>query len=581
MKKLYIRWEYVDWAQVRQRTFKVQQEIYSATKAKDFRGVRRYQRMILGSFDARLLAVRRVTQDNQEKSTAGVDMIKNLSSKDRLKLVYNLRIRGQKGSPLRRVWISKPGKPEKSPLGILIIKDRCLQALFKMALEPEWEAKFEPNSYGFRPGRNAHDAIAAVKACIQKRSKYVLDADIAKCFDCINQDYLLDKINMKGKYRRQLKSWLRSGVLDNEVFSETELGTPKGGVISPLLVNIALHGVETFLKDCVKNISVLGRTGKPIRAGRRAETLGVVRYANEFVIIHSELSTVLFLREKVKEFLIPIGLELSETKTRVTHTLFINKETINDCPGLGGEPGFNFLGFYIRQYATRHNSAYCINGDKLGYNTIIVPSKEERKAHQGRLHKLVLKDGKRLSQDALVKKLNAVIRSWSNYFGKSDANTCGYLTKMDYLLYQKLKRWTKRIKGTIGKGPSCFRKIGNNKWTFATEKSVMVKHIDYSFPLSKYVKVRSESSVYDHDQIYWSKRLIINNTYNTRVTILIKSQKGKCKWCNQIFLYDDDLEVEYIVPKSFEGKDEYKNLQLLHRHCRDTKTSQDGSISSS
>lgn len=575
MKKLYTRWKDIDWAQVRKKTFEWQQEIYLASKANNISKVRKYQHLLLGSMDAKLLAIRRVTQDNQGKNTAGIDGVKTLSPENRLKLVFTLKIKGSKASPLRRVWIPKPGKVEKRPLGIPTIKDRCLQALFKLALEPEWEAKFESNSYGFRPGRNCHDAISAVRLYIQKRPKYILDADIAKCFDRINHDYLLDKIGMKGKYRRQLKAWLKSGVLDSSVFSETEFGTPQGGVISPLLANIALHGLEDYLRKCVRDIPVLGRTGKPIKPSRREETLGVVRYADDFVIIHPDLSTILLLREKTKEFLKPIGLELSEAKTRVTHTLSIEQATINDCPGLDGAPGLNFLGFYIRQHKTRHNSAKGPDGKPLGFNTIIIPSKEKRKAYQAKLHKLILKDGKNLSQDALIKKLNQVIRGWASYFGKSDANTCGLLGKMDYLLYLKLRRWSTRIKGSTGKGKTCFRKIGNNNWTFATKESVMVNHIDYSYPLSEYKKVRGDASPFETDQIYWAKRLATNNVYNKRVTILLKAQKGICKWCNEQFYHDEILEVDHIIPISQGGKDVYKNLQLLHRHCHDTKTDLD------
>jgi RNA-directed DNA polymerase len=401
--------------------------------------------------------------------------------------------------------------------------------LFKLALAPEWEAKFEENSYGFRPGRNCHDAVAAVRSFIQKRPKYVLDADIAKCFDRISHPYLLDKIGMTGKYRRQLKSWLKSGVLDNNVFSETNEGTPQGGVISPLLANIALHGMEEFCKEAIKDIPVLGSTGKPIKPSRRGETLGFVRYADDFVIMHPNLEVITLLHELLPKFLGRIGLELSPTKTRITHTLEINEETKDICPGLNSGPGFNFLGFFIRQHKTVHLSALGPTKKLLGFRTLIIPSKEKRDAHQEKLHKIILKDGKGMSQNTLIKKLNPVIRGWSNYFGKSDANTVGLLGQMDYLLYLKVRQWAKRIYKTSGKGKTAFRRTGTNKWTFATDSAVLVRHIDYSFPLSGYVKVKGNASPYDHDQIYWAKRLTINNTYNTRTTILLKAQKGICK----------------------------------------------------
>lgn len=577
MKKLYIRWNDVDWTSVRAKVFKWQQAIYSASKSGDIRTVRRYQHLILGSTDAKLLSVRRVTQDNRGKNTAGVDGVKSVPPEKRLTLAKSLRIPGET-SPLSRVWIPKPGKTEKRPLGIPTISDRCRQALFKLALEPEWEAKFEDDSYGFRPGRSCHDAISAVRSYIQKRPKYVLDADIAKCFDRIDHEKLLNKIGMSGKYRKQLKKWLKSGVLDKEVFARTDQGTPQGGVISPLLANIALHGMEKFIKELIKDIPTLGSTGKPVKPSRRADSLGFVRYADDFVVIHHDLSIIKLIQDKLPEFLADIGLELSPTKTRVTHTLEIQEAAKEDCPELDGKPGFNFLGFYIRQHKTTHLSAHGPSKELLGFRTIIIPSQEKRNAHQAKLHDLVLRQGKGMSQDLLIKKLNPIIRGWANYFGKSDSNMMGLLSQMDYLLYLKLRQWAKRIYQTSGKGKVAFRRVGTNKWTFATAKSVLMKHVDYSEPLSGYVKVRGDASPFDQDQIYWAKRLTTNSVYNNRVTFLIKKQKGNCNWCKSQFKYDDILEVDHIIPKSLGGKDDHTNLQLLHNYCHDVKTSLDGSL---
>lgn len=211
--------------------------------------MRRLQKTLLRSWTAKLLATRRVTQDNQGKKTAGVDGIKNLTPKQRLELIHKLNLTG-KSKPTRRVWIPKPGKTEKRPLGIPTMLDRALQALAKLALEPEWEAKFEPNSYGFRPGRSCHDAIQAIFDAIKQKSKYVLDADIAQCFDKINHDKLLQKVNTFPTLSKQIKAWLKSGVIDSRIFERTEYGTPQGGVtLSPLLANIALHGMETLVKE--------------------------------------------------------------------------------------------------------------------------------------------------------------------------------------------------------------------------------------------------------------------------------------------------------------------------------------------
>jgi RNA-directed DNA polymerase len=236
-------WKAINWRQAERYVFKLQKRIFAASRCGDVKKVRKLQKTLMRSWSNRILSVRRVTQDNQGKKTAGVDGLKSLSPAERLELARELKLTG-KSKPTRRVWIPKPGSNEKRPLGIPVMYDRALQAVVKSALEPEWEAIFEPNSYGFRPGRSCHDAIMQIKVCIQHKAKFVLDADIAKCFDRINHYELLQKLNTRGKVRRQVKSWLKSGVIDDGVFTATSEGTPQGGVISPLLANIALHGLE-------------------------------------------------------------------------------------------------------------------------------------------------------------------------------------------------------------------------------------------------------------------------------------------------------------------------------------------------
>ncbi|NEP85204.1 MAG: RNA-directed DNA polymerase [Okeania sp. SIO3B3] len=208
-----LKWKDINWKKVEKSVFRLQKLIYRASMSGEIRKMRRYQKLLLKSYYARLLAVRRVTQDNQGKKTAGIDGIKNLPPTQRLNLVNLLASRHLKASPTRRIYIPKPGKDEKRPLGIPTMYDRALQALVKLGMEPEWEAHFEPNSYGLFRG-STHDAIAAIYSSIHRKPKYVLDADISKCFDRINHDALLGKIG-QSPYRRLIKQWLKSGVLDN------------------------------------------------------------------------------------------------------------------------------------------------------------------------------------------------------------------------------------------------------------------------------------------------------------------------------------------------------------------------------
>src|SRR5499433_4603375 len=210
-------WQDIPWPKVERAVFKLQQRIYRASRHGDVKTVHKLQRLLMKSWYAQLLATRRVTQDNRGKRTAGVDGVKSLTPLQRLRLAQTLSL-SPKVQPVRRVWIPKPGTTEHRPLGIPVMTDRAGQALAKLALEPEWEAKFEPNSYGFRPGRSCHDAIEAIYASIHQQDKYVFDADIASCFDKIDQAALLEKMATSPFFARPIRQWLKAGVVDQETF---------------------------------------------------------------------------------------------------------------------------------------------------------------------------------------------------------------------------------------------------------------------------------------------------------------------------------------------------------------------------
>jgi len=387
-------WNTIPWKKKIQRNvFKLQKRIYRASSRGDVRTVRKLQRLLMKSRSAKLLAVRRVTQDNQGKKTAGVDGVKSLTPQQRLALANTLNI-GRKAKPVRRVWIPKAGSDEMRPLGIPTIHDRALQALVKLALEPEWEARFEPNSYGFRPGRSCHDAIQAIHTTINHKPKYVLDADIAKCFDQIDQSALLDKVNTNPSLCRQLKAWLKAGVLDDGELFPTEEGTMQGGNISPLLANIALHGLETAIRE------------KFPRSGSRGfNAPNVVRYADDFVVLHEDLEVIQQCQALTSEWLKDMGLELKPSKTRITHTL-------NQYQG---NVGFDFLGFHIRQYPVgKTKSGKDCRGRLQGYKTLIKPSRTAIQRHVQKLRETI-ECHKHSDQTLLIQKLNPRIIGWSNY----------------------------------------------------------------------------------------------------------------------------------------------------------------------
>lgn len=557
-------WNTIPWETIGIQVRKLQKRIYLASKKGDIKEIRKLQHILTESYHAKLLATRRVTQDNKGKKTAGIDGIKMLNPEKRFKIVMEVGMRG-KSSPLRRVWIAKSGKTEKRPLGIPTMKDRINQALLKLVLEPEWEAKFEQHSYGFRPGRCCHDAIKQIYTSINKMPKYVLDADIRKCFDKIDHAKLLSKLNFnKGKFHIQIKSWLKSGVMDKSVFSETEYGTPQGGVISPLLANIALHGMENMLKELMHDIPLRTPSGKSMGIRDKQRSLSVIRYADDFVVMHYDKHVILKCKEAIQNWLLEIGLELSEEKTRITHTLELSEEEKAEFQVK--KPGFDFLGFTIRQFKSKYG-----RGQINGINTLILPSAEKCKLHQQKLA-LQIRRSSNLNQETLIQKLNLIISGWSRYFGLSDAITFGTLKKMDSFLYLKLRRWAKRKTKSAAAG---FRKYWKNTrgWEFKTDTGVkLAKHIDFSRSIrNDYVKVKSECSPYDGQEIYWATRLGANPLLTKSQSKLLKKQKGLCNLCKMKFWDDDILETDHIIPLSEGGNKDYQNIQLVHRHCHDQK----------
>lgn len=570
-------WRETSWRELERRVFKLQKRIYKASRRGDVKAVRKLQKTLATSWSAKCLAVRRVTQDNQGKKTAGIDGVKSLTPQQRLELVKNLKF-GTKAKSTRRVWIPKPGKEEKRPLGIPTMYDRALQALVKLALEPEWEARFESNSYGFRPGRNAQDAIKAIWDSLRYKSKYVLDADIAKCFDQINHEKLLEKVQTFPKFRRQLKAWLKSGVIDCGQYVDTSEGTPQGGVISPLLANIALHGLENHLMDYIKKVPLRYPGGNPMAARDKVNSLSVIRYADDFVVIHENLTIVQRCKEIISNWLSTIGLELKPSKTRIAHTLNIEGNE---------QPGFNFLGFNIRQHPIGKKHAWKnTQGKRIGHCTIITPSKESIRQHYRDIAEVVEK-GKAWSQDKLIWKLNPKIRGWANYF--STANSSKTYSTLDHLIWCKLRAWAKHRhpkKSTKYWVKKYWQTVGNNHWCFSTPRTrdnplMLIRHDSISCGTDKYVKVKGDKSPFDGDTIYWSQRLGKHPELSGITIKLLKLQSGKCPWCSDYFRHGDKWELDHKSARILGGKNTLSNLQLLHKHCHVEKTIKDKSQISS
>lgn len=552
-------WNEIDWRKVELSVFKLQKRIYQASKNDNVRKLRRLQKTLLNSYNAKLLAVRKVSQDNGGKKTAGVDGVKSLTPIQRLILAQNLKLSG-KSKPVRRVWIPKSNGKER-PLGIPIMHDRALQALVKAAIEPEWEARFEINSYGFRPGRSCNDAIEAIYKTICQKSKYVLDADISKCFDRINHAKLLEKVNTFPKARKQIRAWLKAGIIDGGKILFPKEGSPQGGVISPLFANIALHGMELELKA----YAATWKGGKI----HNKQSLSLIRYADDFLVLHKDLNVVKQCKRILETWLKGIGLELNQEKTKIKHTLLEYKEE---------KPGFNFLGFNIRQYPVgKYQSGKSRHGEKLGFKTLIKPSKEKVLEHYQELAEIINRH-KAAPQSALVSKLKPKIVGWCNYY----RNVCSKETfsKVSHLLLHKLAHWGYKRHSNKSKtwaNNKYFHTVGKDNWTFAYKFGEILislpKHRHTK--IVRHVKVKGDVSPYDGNWIYWSKRMGNYSGISNRKARLLKVQRGICNHCGLTFKPGDEIEIDHITPRKAGGKDQYDNLQVLHKHCHDVKTKTD------
>ena len=388
-----------------------------------------------------------------------MDGVANLTPKQRMALVGELKdVSNWQADLIRRTYIAKRGSTELRGLGIPTMRERAMQALARMALEPEWEAKFEPNSYGFRPGRSAHDAIEAIFNHIRLKPKYVLETDIEKCFDKIDRNALLEKLNAIQPTQRLVRGWLKAGIVDEDKILFPEAGTPQGGVISPLLCNVALHGFEEALISVSKRYRI-----------------AVIRYADGLVVLCEDLETLLKVKQKAETWLAEMGLRLKPSKTRVTHTLDEHE----------GNVGFDFLGFNVRQYRVGRYHTRTYRG-KTGFKTLIEPSDKACQRHLQEMRE-VIRRHKGAPQAALIKVLNPKIRGWAQYYSACVAKKT--FDRMDAQLFRKLYRWARfrHPRKTGGWSVNRYWKRKGERMNFGDGTAWLVKYAD--IPTKWHVKI--------------------------------------------------------------------------------------------
>ncbi|NOR47457.1 MAG: group II intron reverse transcriptase/maturase [Methanosarcinaceae archaeon] len=435
-----IQWKDINWKIVTDSVNWLQVRITKAVNKEKWQLVKRLQYMLTHSFYAKMLAIRRVTQ-NKGTRTAGVDGIRWTTPEAKMNAVLNLSDKKYKAKPLRRVYIEKYGKKEKRPLSIPTMHDRAMQALYAFALSPVAEATADRTSFGFRKNRSTHDAYAQAFNCLSKKNsaQWLLEGDIKGCFDNINHEWLLDNIPMD---KSILKQFLKAGFVYNRHLNPSKSGTPQGGIISPILANMALDGIEALIASKYYT----SKSGKIYKRYDRHK-VNFVRYADDFIVTADTEDTAKEIAELIKSFLKEKGLELSETKTLITHI----------------DTGFDFLGWNFRKYKGK---------------LLIKPSKDSIGKITQKMSDII-KRGKAWKQEDIISILNPIITGWSNYH--QSAVSKNIFSKLDDRLWGMLRRWAKRRHPEKSKSwivKRYWHEARGRKWVFSTKEKELKRFSD-------------------------------------------------------------------------------------------------------
>jgi len=463
---------------------KLQQRIYQATRDQDFKTARRTKKLLFKSLFARFLAVHTVTT-NQGRYTAGVDNVILRTPEEKWNLVEDLRnVKAYQPKPVRIVYIPKRNGGQRK-LGIPTIKDRAMQMLVYMTMNPEWEARFEPHSFGFRPGRSPIDAIQYIgmnfvpKKGIKIHPGWVLDADISACFDNINHQALLAKLQHEPQLSL-IKGWLKAGSISQIGFSSTEKGTPQGGPISPLLANIALDGMERIFGIYNK----YGNYTNPSQRRGLNKQLALYRYADDFIVIALSKSILEeYVIPKLQEFLDSIGLSLNQAKTRIVN--------ISD--------GFDFLGFHFHRFHRQDGSV----------RQFLYQPCRNRLDEFLRNLKFWLRKSQHLSVQDVIKGMNRKIRGFCNYFKWSNAHKA--FIYLNHRIFKMMWNWVQhrhqRKRGARWLKYRYWQPVGKKQWIFHFKGVRLIEPYTLTTSWWKRPAIRIHTSPFDPTATsYWETR---------------------------------------------------------------------------
>jgi RNA-directed DNA polymerase len=533
-----IEWHAIDWQKAHKNVRRLQARIVKATQEGKWGRVKALQRLLTHSFSGKALAVKRVTE-NQGKRTSGVDgEIWNTPSK-KAEGIGGLHQHGYRPSPLRRIYIPKSSNPKKlRPLGIPTMKDRAMQALYLLALDPIAETQADPNSYGFRKERSCADAIGQVHTVLSNRAgaTWILEGDISACFDKISHDWLETHIPMDVTI---LRKWLKAGFIEKHVLQPTQEGTPQGGVASPVLANMTLDGLEKRIREKYPKASYASRKAK----------VNLTRFADDFVITGA---TKEILEEEIKPlveaFLQERGLELSQEKTHITHI----------------EDGFDFLGQNIRDYKGK---------------VLAKPSQKNVKSFLSKIRETI-RDNAQATTGHLIAILNPMIRGWANYHRHSSSKQT--FVEIDHAIFEALWRWIKRRhpkKSRHWMKDKYFLSEGARHWVFygelegKTGKPYRVRLLQAAdIPIKRHIKIKGEANPYDPQwEAYFEERLttkMMNNLKGQKQLLrLWEEQDGICPVCHQKITEFTGWHNHHVIWRTHGGSDKVENRVLLHPNC--------------
>ena len=569
-KNLSIKWNDLSWKDIHFQVNNLRFRIFAAAKNKDWKRLRPLQRLMINSKMNLLTAVHRVTASSTGRKTPAMDQDTLWTPAEREAVFAELcdvNVNEWLPPPVKRIYLPKPDGRLR-PIGIPTIKDRIIQAVVKNALEPEWEAYFEPSSYGFRPGKSYRDACAQLLGLMSKKTRFwVVEADIRGCFHNIDHEYLIDAVE-KFPAKGLILKWLKAGILENQELKPTEAGTPQGGIVSPLLSNIALHGLEADLGIARDSLGYVTERNNP--RGRI-----MVRYADEFVVLCPTQEEALATISDLNNVLFARGLQLSETKTKISHTF----------------GGFDFLGFNFIHYINpvrfpphvKEENNSIPRSHREFVTSIVTPSRKSMKNISDRIKK-IFTDYKGKPTYSLIIKLNRTIGAYAES-KRQFAFTKAARSLDNYIYHLQLswiaRRHPKKNRNWLVNNYFKYHVDGNIKssWTFhCPETGIVLQKFHWNASRRTWPQVRGDMCPDDKDnREYWSNRASrifasrCVNLASTADRVLISAQKFICPVC-ELRLFDEkglrELHRHHIVPRSQGGKDSQSNLLILHSACQ-------------